>query len=147
MFMGSSKMPTLGQGCSKAANALWTEIAHCSALLPLLNLTHMDHCVHTTPSNVLSASRVGVWPCNQTHHSFHGSYGIQQRQHQCLLNQLLVGEGLKKAVVRINLSLQSALTVTLLNTQHPTQLPIQAQAYCISGGHKLMAQKCIYLMI
>lgn len=44
-------MPTLGQGCSKAANALWTEIAHCSALLPLFNLTHMDHCVHTTPSN------------------------------------------------------------------------------------------------
>lgn len=50
-------------------------------------------------------------------------------------------------MVRINLSLQSALTVTLLNTQHPTQLSAQAQAYCVSGGHELMAQKCIYLMI
>lgn len=83
----------------------------------------------------------------KTHHSLHRSYRIQQCQHQHLLNQLLVGEGLKKAVVRINLSLQSALTVTLLNSQHPTQLSIKAQAYCISEGHKLMAQKCIYLMI
>lgn len=57
--MDSSKMPTMGQRGSKAASALRIQIAHCSALLPLLNLKHMDHCVHTTPSNVLSAPHVG----------------------------------------------------------------------------------------
>lgn len=57
--MDSSKMPTMGQGRSKAASALCIQIAHCSALLPLLNLKHMDRCDHTTPSNVLSAPHVG----------------------------------------------------------------------------------------
>lgn len=141
------KCPLWDRAGNKAASALCIQIAHCSALLPQLNLKHMDHCIHITPSNVPSAPHVGVWPCSQSHHSLHRSYGIQQCQHQCLLKQLLVGEGLKKAMVRINLSLQSALTVTLLNTQHPTQLSLQAQAYCISGGCKLMAQKCIYQMI
>lgn len=145
--MGSLKCPLWDRGGNKAASALWIQIAHCSALLPLLNLKHMDPCVHTAPSNVLSAPHVGVWPRSQTHPSLHGSYAFQQCQQQRVLKQLLVGEGLKKAVVRINLSLQSALAVTLLNTQHPTQLSAQTQAYCITEGHKLMAQKCIYLMI
>lgn len=143
-------MPTVGQGRSKAASALCIQIAHRSALLPGFHWKPLDHCIHSTHSNGLHRPRVGAWPCNQTHHGLHGSSpssAVHLCQHWCLLNQLLVGEGLKKAAVWINLSLQSALTVTSLNTQHPTQLSRQAQAYCILGGRKLMSQKGIYLMI
>ena len=143
-------MPTMGRRSSKAASALCIQIAHRSAPLPLVNLKHVDHSVHSTHSNGLHTLRLGSWPCYQTHHSLHRTSlnsAVHLCQHQCLLNQLLVREGLKKAAVWINWSLQSALTVTLLNTQHPTQLSRQAQAYCILGGHKLIAQKCIYLMI
>lgn len=143
-------MPTMGQVRSKAASALCLQIAHRSALLPLVQLKPLDHRIHSTRSNGLHTPRVGAWPRHQTHHGLHGSSpssAVLLCQHRCLLNQLLVGERLKKAAVWINLSLQSALTVTLLNTQHPTQLSRQAQAYCILGGRKLMSQKGIYLMI
>lgn len=72
------------------------QIAHCSALLPLLHLQHMDHCVHTTPSDVLSAPHPGAWPCSQSHHSLHGSYGIQQCQHQLCWSSDLSGKDCKR---------------------------------------------------
>lgn len=50
MFMGSSKMLTMGQRSSKA-RALRIQIAHHSAPIPLVNLKHVDHCIHATHSN------------------------------------------------------------------------------------------------
>lgn len=42
-------MLTMGQRSSKAS-ALCIQTAHCSAPLPLVNLKHVDHCIHTTHS-------------------------------------------------------------------------------------------------